>query len=130
RLGGPGAPAVLGAPPGGRPGADAAAGQRQGRPGRTARARAGEDVLMHVFSIPLRTRFRGITLREGVLLPGEAGWGEWSPFLEYDHDTARPWLACAEEAAAGRWPEPVRDRVPVNVTVPAADPERAHEIVT
>ena len=82
-----------------------------------------------VFSLPLRTRFRGITVREGVLLRGEAGWGEWSPFLEYDDATARPWLACAEEAAAGDWPEPVRDAVPVNVTVPACDPERAAAIV-
>ena len=32
----------------------------------------------------MRTRFRGITVREGVLLAGPAGWGEWSPFLEYD----------------------------------------------
>ena len=36
---------------------------------------------LRVFSIPLRTRFRGITVREGVLLRGDAGWGEWSPFL-------------------------------------------------
>lgn len=84
---------------------------------------------MKVFSIPLSTRFRGITVREGVLLRGEAGWGEWSPFLEYDAATARPWLRCAEEAAAGDWPEPLRDRVPVNVTVPATSPERAHRIV-
>ena len=82
-----------------------------------------------VFSIPLRTRFRGITVREGVLLRGEAGWGEWSPFLEYDDATSRPWLACAREAADEGWPEPLRDRVPVNVTVPATDPERAHAIV-
>jgi O-succinylbenzoate synthase len=82
-----------------------------------------------VFSIPLRTRFRGITVREGVLLRGEAGWGEWSPFLEYDDRVAAPWLRCAEEAAAGDWPAPLRDRVPVNVTVPAVDAGRAHEIV-
>ncbi|HEY0642162.1 MAG TPA: o-succinylbenzoate synthase [Nocardioides sp.] len=84
---------------------------------------------MHVFSIPLRTRFRGITVREGVLLRGDAGWGEWSPFLEYDDATARPWLACAREAADLGWPEPRRDSVPVNVTVPATDPEHAHAIV-
>ena len=82
-----------------------------------------------VFSIPLRTRFRGITVREGLLLRGEAGWGEFSPFLEYDAATSAPWLACAREAADQGWPEPLRDRVPVNVTVPACDPERAHEIV-
>jgi O-succinylbenzoate synthase len=85
---------------------------------------------MRVWSIPLRTRFRGITVREGALLPGPGGWGEWSPFLEYDAQVAEAWLRCAMEAAAGDWPEPVRDRVPVNVTVPAVDPERAHQIVT
>jgi O-succinylbenzoate synthase len=81
-----------------------------------------------VWSIPMRTRFRGITVREGVLLRGEAGWGEWSPFLEYDAAVAAPWLRCAEEAAAGDWPDPVRTSVPVNVTVPAVGPERAHAI--
>ena len=84
---------------------------------------------MKVWSVPMRTRFRGITVREGVLLRGEAGWGEWSPFLEYDAAEAEPWLRCAEEAAAGDWPDPVRDSVPVNVTVPAVGPERAVEIV-
>ncbi len=85
--------------------------------------------MSHVFSIPLRTTFRGIAVREGMLLRGEAGWGEWSPFLEYDADVAGAWLRCALEAAAGDWPAPVRDAVPVNVTVPACSPERAHEIV-
>ena len=83
----------------------------------------------HVWSVPMTTRFRGITVREGVLLEGPGGWGEWSPFLEYDAAVAEPWLRCAEEAAAGDWPTPRRDRVPVNVTVPAVGPERAHEIV-
>jgi o-succinylbenzoate synthase len=82
-----------------------------------------------VFSIPLTTRFRGIDVREGVLLRGDAGWGEWSPFLEYDADTARPWLAAAREAADLGWPEPLRRQVPVNVTVPACDPETARQIV-
>jgi O-succinylbenzoate synthase len=83
-----------------------------------------------VFSIPMRTRFRGITVREGMLLKGDAGWGEWSPFLEYDDEVAAPWLECAVEAAAGNWPEPVRTSVPVNVTVPAVGPEQAHAIVS
>lgn len=85
---------------------------------------------MRVYNLPMRTRFRGITVREGVLLAGDAGWGEWSPFLEYDDPVAEPWLRCAEEAAAGDWPEPLRDAVPVNVTVPATGPEQAHAIVT
>ncbi len=82
-----------------------------------------------VFSIPMRTRFRGITVREGVLIRGEGGWGEWSPFLEYADSEVAAWLRCAEEAAAGDWPAPLRTSVPVNVTVPATDPESAHAIV-
>jgi O-succinylbenzoate synthase len=85
---------------------------------------------VRVWSIPLRVRFRGITVREGLLLRGEVGWGEWSPFVEYDAEEALPWLRCAEEAAAGDWPEPVRDRVPVNVTVPVVSPEEAHALVS
>ncbi|WP_281370743.1 enolase C-terminal domain-like protein, partial [Nocardioides stalactiti] len=84
---------------------------------------------MRVVSIPMRTRFRGVTVREAVLVRGAAGWGEWSPFLEYDAAVAEPWLRCAEEAAAGDWPTPRRDTVPVNVTVPAVGPAAAHAIV-
>jgi o-succinylbenzoate synthase len=82
-----------------------------------------------VFSIPMRTRFRGITVREGMLVRGPAGWGEFSPFLEYDAHVAAPWWRAAREAADEGWPAPVRDRVPVNVTVPAVDPATAHDLV-
>ncbi|WP_246142596.1 o-succinylbenzoate synthase [Nocardioides rubriscoriae] len=84
---------------------------------------------MRVLSIPMRTRFRGITTREVVLVEGAAGWGEWSPFVEYDAAEAAPWLACAREAAAGDWPAALRTSIPVNVTVPAVGPEQAHSIV-
>jgi O-succinylbenzoate synthase len=84
---------------------------------------------MRVFSIPMTTRFRGITVREGALIEGERGWGEWSPFTEYPPDVAEPWLRCAEEAAAGDWPVVVRDAVPVNATVPVVSPEAAHALV-
>jgi O-succinylbenzoate synthase len=82
-----------------------------------------------VYSVPLRTRFRGITVREGVLLRGEAGWGEFSPFWDYAAAECVPWLRAAREAADLGWPAPVRREVPVNVTVPAVGPEQAAEIV-
>ncbi|QVI22454.1 o-succinylbenzoate synthase [Nocardia tengchongensis] len=82
-----------------------------------------------VYAIPMRTRFRGITVREGLLLPGAAGWGEFCAFPEYDDREAAAWLATAVEQAAVGWPEPVRDRVPVNCIVPAVGPEQAHRIV-
>jgi len=84
---------------------------------------------VRAFAIPMRTRFRGITLREGALIEGPAGWGEFSPFAEYGPRECARWLACALESALTGWPAPVRDRVPVNVTVPAVGPERAHAIV-
>ena len=82
------------------------------------------------FAIPMPTRFRGITVREGALLEGPAGWGEFSPFAEYGPRECARWLSCALEAALTGWPAPVRDRVPVNVTVPAVGPEQAHAIVS
>ena len=77
------------------------------------------------FSVPLRHRFRGVTSREGVLLPGPSGWGEFAPFAEYPPEVAARWLAAALEAAFGTWPAPVRDAVPVNAIVPELTPEAA-----
>jgi O-succinylbenzoate synthase len=85
---------------------------------------------VHVYEVPLRTRFRRIDVRDGVLVRGPAGWGEFSPFWDYDVTESRRWWAAAEEAAFVGWPDPVRDRVPVNVTVPAVGAEQAHAIVT
>ena len=82
-----------------------------------------------VYSVPLRNRFRGIDVRDGVLLRGPAGWGEFSPFWDYDIAESRRWWAAAVEAATVGWPAPLRNSVPVNVTVPAVDAERAHAIV-
>ncbi|WP_410637009.1 o-succinylbenzoate synthase [Amycolatopsis sp. lyj-346] len=84
---------------------------------------------MKVYAIPLRTRFRGITVREGVLLPGPAGWGEFCPFADYSDAESVPWLRAALEATEAGWPAPVRDRVEVNTTVPVVGPEQAHELV-
>jgi O-succinylbenzoate synthase len=84
---------------------------------------------LRAFAIPMRTRFRGITVRTGALIEGPAGWGEFSPFAEYGPREAARWLASAIESATVPWPGPARDRVPVNVTVPAVGPEHAREIV-
>ena len=36
----------------------------------------------HVVALPMRVRFRGLDVREALLLRGPAGWGEFSPFVE------------------------------------------------
>jgi O-succinylbenzoate synthase len=84
---------------------------------------------VRVFSIPMRTLFRGVTRREGVLVHGPAGWGEFSPFPEYGPQECARWLAAAREAAYDGWPPPRRDRIPVNATVPAVPAQRAHDLV-
>jgi O-succinylbenzoate synthase len=86
------------------------------------------------WSLPLHTRFRGLLRRDGLLVrvtrgEGKVGWGEFSPFADYDEAAAAPWWAAAREAAAGDWPAPLRDRIPVNVTVPAVGPDRARQLV-
>jgi len=75
-----------------------------------------------IYAVPMRTRFRGITVREGALVHGPAGWGEFCPFLDYDDRECVPWLASAAEAAMIGWPAPVRDRIPINCTVPVLPP--------
>ena len=84
---------------------------------------------MRVFAIPMTTRFRRVDVREGVLLEGTEGWGEFSPFAEYPPDVCSRWLDAAVEAAGTPWPAPVRDRIPVNTTVPAVEPGRAAALV-
>ena len=74
---------------------------------------------VHVVALPLRTRFRGITVREALLVDGPVGWGEFSPFPEYDDREAVRWLEAGLEAAVEGWPAPLRSSVPVNATVPA-----------
>jgi O-succinylbenzoate synthase len=84
---------------------------------------------LRAFAIPMPTRFRGTTLREGALIEGPSGWGEFAPFPEYGPKESSRWLASALEAAFLDWPTPVRSKIPVNVTVPVVTPERAAEIV-
>ena len=78
------------------------------------------DVLssLKVISIPTRTKFRGITLREIALFEGPFGWAEFSPFLEYGENESLPWLMSGIEAAFAQ-PLPMkRTEIPINATMP------------
>ena len=80
-----------------------------------------DDVLLtlSVVQIPMRVRFRGLSVREVALVHGPMGWGEFGPFPEYDDLESSRWLAAALEAGWLGWPAPLRDSVAVNATVPA-----------
>ena len=90
-----------------------------------------DDILdrVHVVSLPMRVRFRGITVREVALLDGPAGWGEFGAFLEYDHAEAAHWLASALESAYRAAPPTLRDTIPINATVPAVRADQVPEVL-
>jgi O-succinylbenzoate synthase len=72
-----------------------------------------------VVSIPLRTKFRGLTERELLVFEGPNGWSEWAAFTEYKDEEAATWLQAAIEWGFDKVPEPVRKQVPVNAILPA-----------
>jgi O-succinylbenzoate synthase len=74
---------------------------------------------LRVIALPMKTRFRGISVREVALIKGSHGWGEFSPFLEYDDAESAPWLASAIEAASAPKPKLYRSSVAINGTIPA-----------
>ena len=85
---------------------------------------------LRVVALPMKTKFRGVTIREVALIQGEYGWGEFSPFLEYDDAESAPWLACAIEAATQPKPQIFRTEVAVNGTIPALnDKEELERVV-
>ena len=88
-----------------------------------------DDLLstLRVITLPTRTNFRGINVREVALMQGPHGWGEFSPFLEYDDNECRPWLASAIEAATVARPARFRDAIAVNGIIPELNDKKEIE---
>jgi O-succinylbenzoate synthase len=88
-----------------------------------------DDLLatLRVIALPTRTNFRGVTYREVAVMQGPQGWGEFSPFLEYDDKECRPWLASAIEAATVARPKRYRDSIAVNGTIPELNDKKEIE---
>jgi len=85
---------------------------------------------LRVIALPMKTKFRGISVREVALIKGEYGWAEFSPFLEYDDAESVPWLASAIEAASTPKPKLYRSSVAINGTIPALnDPGDLKKVV-
>lgn len=96
-----------------------------------APAPGAEEILerARVLLLPLRTRFRGIGVREVLLVEGPAGWAEFSAFPEYPPAEAGRWLASCVEMGWTGPPPMLRERVPVNATVPAVAPGQVPEVL-
>jgi len=84
---------------------------------------------LYVVALPMRVRFRGIDVREVALIEGPLGWGEFGAFVEYEPAEAAHWLASAVEAAYQASPSPLRDRIPINATVPAVGPAQVPDVL-
>ncbi len=82
-----------------------------------------------VVALPLVTRFRGLDVREALLVEGPEGWAEFAPFAEYDDHEASAWLAAAIDFGWNAAPAPLRERIPVNATVPAVDPDEVRAVL-
>lgn len=82
-----------------------------------------------VVALPMNTRFRGVDVREALLFEGPQGWAEFSPFVEYGDAEAATWLQAAVDFAWNAQPAPLRDRIPVNATVPAVDAVRVADVL-
>jgi O-succinylbenzoate synthase len=83
-----------------------------------------------IFAIPAIDERTGTHLvREGMLIEGPQGWGEFSPPLDSDDGEAVRWLTAAMEVGTVGWPDAVRGRIPVSVVVPAVDATTARRLV-
>lgn len=85
--------------------------------------------MAQVVALPLATPFRGISVREAMLLRGPSGWTEFAPFVEYSDEEATTWLAAA--VSYGWEPDPplLRDAIPVNATLPAVAPDEVGPVL-
>ena len=82
-----------------------------------------------VFAIPLTDEVDGRQVCEGMLIEGPQGWGEFAPPAGAAPERAARWLTAAIEVGTVGWPDPMRGRVPVAVTVPAVSAQRARQLV-
>jgi O-succinylbenzoate synthase len=83
----------------------------------------------HFVSLPLKVPFRGITQRELVLLEGELGWSEFSPFVEYSDQESSTWLAAACDFGWNVLPSLQRETIGINATIPAVDLAEVHTLL-
>ena len=83
-----------------------------------------------VFAIPGTADTGAAAVREGMLIEGPQGWGEFSPAPDASPAVLARWLTAAVEAGTVGWPDPMRGRIPVAVRVPAVGAAEAHRLVT
>lgn len=75
-----------------------------------------------VVALPMRVPFRGVTVREALLIDAPSQWAEFAPFPEYEPAEASLWLRSAIQYGYGTsGSAPTDEWVAVNATIPAVD---------
>lgn len=82
----------------------------------------------HVVALPMRVPFRGVAVREALLIDAPSQWAEFAPFLEYEPAEASLWLRSAIQFGYSEQGEQ-EEWVPVNATIPAVDVAAQPEII-
>lgn len=83
----------------------------------------------YVYQIPLKTKFRRINIREGMIFQSANQLSEFAPFWDYGPDLTAKWLEAGLRDASLGDLKMQRGRVPVNVTIPVVSPDQAYELV-
>jgi O-succinylbenzoate synthase len=72
---------------------------------------------VQVVTLPIKTNFQGLQVREIALFEGPAGWSEFSPFIDYSERESSTWLKAAIESATTTISSGSRDSIPINATI-------------
>jgi len=83
-----------------------------------------------VIALPLRTKFRGLSVRELMIFRGSERWAEFSPFVEYSDAEAANWLKASLSWANEPAPPLFRGAISVNATLPAVGVDRVAQVLS
>ena len=84
----------------------------------------------HPFQVHLKCDFAGVKTREGLILRGPCGFGEFAPFKHHSPEHAALWLAAAIEMAYDPVEDVERMEIPVNAIIPILSAQETIDYVS
>ena len=85
---------------------------------------------LKTFRVDLNQPMKGNNFREGVLIKGDYGWAEFTPFPHHSIEHSARWLQSALEMAWTKLPEPKLKHVKTNAIAVSSDVKTAAEILS
>jgi len=84
---------------------------------------------LKTFRVELNQPMKSNTYREGVLINGEYGWAEFSPFAHHSIEHSARWLQSALEMAWTKLPDPQLKQVKTNAIAVSSEVENAINVI-